>query len=130
MSRDPILRSAILPRTGWVAAAIAIPFALLATPAQAQNRQQVDLYGYVAARCWVATARMPQPIADQPAPLFGAVCNQAVPRLQSQVRSFNADGTLATRVVSLDRAANGNPAERAGQVASRTALEIIVSPRV
>ncbi|MGK6354661.1 hypothetical protein ACMGDH_05475 [Sphingomonas sp. DT-207] len=90
----------------------------------------MDLYGYVAPRCWVATARMPQPIADQPAPLLGAVCNQSVPRLQSQVRSFNADGTLATRVVSLDRMADADPAEGGAQVAGRTALEIIVSPRV
>lgn len=105
-------------------------FATLAIPAQAQTRQQVDLYGYVAPRCWVATARMPQPIADQPSPLFGATCNQAVPRLQSQVRSFNSDGTLATRVVSLDGAAAGNRAEGMEQVAGRRALEIIVSPRV
>ena len=104
--------------------------ATLAIPAQAQTRQQIDLYGYVAPRCWVATARMPQPITDQPSPLFGAICIQGVPRLQSQVRSFNADGTLATRVVSLDRVADANPAEGEPQVAGRTALEIIVSPRV
>lgn len=128
MQRDSHLRSVDLPGTGRAIAVIALALTTIAAPALAQDRQRIDLYGYVAPRCWVAPSRPIEPLANQPAPAAGAVCNQAVPRLQSQVRGLNADGTLRTRVVELgDMQAAADAPE---QLSGRTALEIIVSPRI
>lgn len=62
-------------------------------------------------------------MTSQTGQLFGAVCNTAPPRLQSQVRGLDSGAKLATRVVRLDDVTNGSLTDSA-------ALEIIVSPRI
>jgi hypothetical protein len=115
MKRDPSLRNNSFPDASWTVSTVAISFTIFAVPAQGQAGPQVDLYGYVAPRCWVADPETFRPIAD--APLPRVICNQATPMLKSQVRTLNADGTLAERVHSQ-------------QLPARAALEIVVSPQI
>jgi len=92
-------------------------FAIFAAPAQAQDGPQVDIYGYVAPRCWVAKAPSGiEMVEARPR----VICNQAAPKLASSVRALKVDGTLA------ERAQPTVP----GQLSGRKALEIIVSPQI
>lgn len=100
-----------------MAAAMACAFA---ATAQAQDGPQIDIYGYVAPRCWVASQPAPQPVADMAVPRPRVICNQATPALRSNVRALNADGTLAERVRQ----------SGSDQLSARAALEIVVSPQL
>lgn len=120
MKRDESLRHNSLADARWTVSTVAISFTILAAPAQAQSGPQVDLYGYVAPRCWVANPSMLQPIAEAPRPRV--ICNQSTPALKSQVRTLNADGTLAEVLPPQPT----TPAQLSG----RAALEIVVSPQL
>jgi len=124
MKRGLNLASCTLPDLGRMAAAITLCFTMCLAPAAAQTGPQVDLYGYVAPRCWVVSAKALQPVADAPLLRPRVICNQATPALRSQVRALNADGTLAERLRPL---ADSRPAGE--QQSGRAALEIIVSPQ-
>ncbi|AQR72837.1 hypothetical protein [Sphingomonas sp. LM7] len=104
--------------------ALVLAFAVLAGPAQADTGPQVDLNGYVKPRCWVANPATFQPSADMPAPRPHAICNQSTPMLRSNVRTLNADGTLA----EIQPAAELQPTQP--QLSGRAALEIVVSPQL
>jgi len=93
---------------------------MLVVPVQAQTGPQVEIYGYVAPRCWVANPAALGPVAGVPESLPRVICNQATPRLQSNVRTLNADGTRVERVEQTDPA----------QLSGRAALEILVSPQI
>ncbi len=95
----------------------------LAAPAMAEEVNQIAVYGEVAPRCWV-----PHPMkvttnnaAVQVMPAR-AICNQARPRLASQIRTISSDGMLVKRVP----AATDRPAS----LSTRTALEIVVTPQL
>lgn len=120
MKRDSAPRTCTCSEASWAASAVALSCAVLAAPAQAQDGPQIDIYGYVAPRCWVASQPAAQPIADTALPRPRVICNQAAPALQSNVRALNADGTLAERI------RQSGP----DQLTARAALEIIVSPQL
>lgn len=124
MKRAPTLArctpsGAVLP-----AMAVALPLLLFVPPVQAQNGPQIDLYGYVAPRCWVARSAPFQPAAETAAPRPRVICNQAVPRLSENIRALGDDGMLVQRVQP------AAAADRAAQLSGRTAMEILVSPRI
>lgn len=121
MSRDRTLRSYILPRALWAASAFV--GATLAMPAQAQTAQ-VEVYGYVAPRCWVANTTNWQPSADGSMMPPRAICNQATPRMESRMRSVAADGTLVQMMP-----ASFDPRTPFANASGRAAMEIVVSPQ-
>jgi hypothetical protein len=106
---------------GRTVATVALFFTMFAAPVAAQTGPQIDLYGYVAPRCWVTRVATVEPLAEAQAPRARVICNQATPALRSQVRALNPDGTLSER-----RALQPT----SGQQSGRTALEIIVSPQL
>lgn len=95
------------------------------TPAQAQTSQQLQVYGYVTPRCWVASAQTMQPDADGSIRAPRAICNQSAPNLVSHIRTLNADGTLTTKMI-----ATTLPQGQLPQLSARAAMEIVVSPQV
>lgn len=96
----------------------------LAAPAVADDGQQIAIYGEVAPRCWVADPARKMVQAPQRQTHGQAICNQARPVLVSQVRTIDADGGPAPRVVA-DADRTAAPAPRS----PRTAIEIVVSPQ-
>jgi hypothetical protein len=119
MKRGLTLPSYTLADASRTVSAVTISFTIFIVPLEAQPGPEVGVYGYVAPRCWVAKPATPQPIADMPASRPRVICNQATPRLESNVRALNADGTL-------ERVQPTNPAHKSG----RAALEIVVSPQI
>ncbi|NIJ18680.1 hypothetical protein FHS95_000349 [Sphingomonas naasensis] len=120
MKRAPILACNTHSGTGLTAMTAVVSVTLVVMPAAAQNGPQVDLYGYVAPRCWVANPVMLQPAADTAISRPRVICNQATPRLSTNVRTLEADGTRIQRVQQ------SVPAQQSG----RAALEIVVSPQI
>jgi hypothetical protein len=94
-------------------------------PAQAQTSQSLDVYGYVAPRCWVSNAST-QWGGDGALPAPRAICNQSTPLTQSHLRPLNMDGTPVVQMLA------GALYTEAGlpQQSARTAMEIVISPRV
>ena len=89
-----------------------------AVPAAAEDVNQIGIYGEVAPRCWAAT---PAPTARNATPSLAgghAICNQAQPVLVAELRAIGPDGALMARV----------PAKSV-PLSTRTALEIVVTPR-
>lgn len=94
-------------------------------PAQAQT-SQVDIYGYVAPRCWVSNASTWQPSMDAATLPPRAICNQSAPHQESRMRALNADGTLSAQMIPVAFTTGpGLP-----QQTARTAMEIVVSPQL
>jgi len=118
MKRGLTLPSCTLADASRTVSAVTISFTIFIVPLEAQTGPQVELNGFVAPRCWVASPATLQPIADTPASRPRVICNQATPRLQSNVRTLNADGTL-------ERVRPTTAAQQSG----RAALEIVVSPQ-
>lgn len=122
MTRDRTLRSCIVPRTLWAASVFVA--ATVAMPAQAQTAQ-VEVYGYVAPRCWVANTASWQPNADGSVLPPRAICNQATPRMESRMRTLAADGTLVQILP-----ASFDPKAPLAKASGRAAMEIVVSPQL
>lgn len=114
MTRDAHPRHLSLPEQGLAATALAISLTMIPAEAQAQARQQIEISGYVAPRCWAVRSPL-QPAANGPL-LPRVICNQSNPRLRSRLRMLDADGALVTRIPT--------------QIAGRAALEIVVSPQI
>lgn len=97
-----------------------------AVPAQAQTSQQLEVYGYVAPRCWVSDSATRQLSADGTVLPPRAICNHATPRQESRVRTLNADGSLKALMVPAAFHTNAVAPQNTG----RTAMEILVSPQL
>lgn len=120
MKRASTLACNSHPGASLKAMTAVVSVTLVVMPASAQNGPQVDLYGYVAPRCWVANPVTLQPAADAGVSRPRVICNQATPRLSTNVRTLDADGTRVQRVQQSDPA----------QLSGRAALEIVVSPQI
>jgi len=114
-----------LPWSKAVWTASALIGGVFAMPAQAQT-SQVDIYGYVAPRCWVSNASTWQPALDGTTLPPSAICNQSAPHQESRLRALNADGTLTAQMIPV--ALTTGPA--LPQQPGRTAMEIVVSPQL
>jgi hypothetical protein len=123
MKRVTDLRHRLLSKGLWAASAFA--GVMVVMPAQAQTSQQLQVYGYVTPRCWVANARTMQPDADGLIGAPRAICNQSAPNLVSHMRTLNADGTLTTKLI-----ATNLPQGQLPQLSARAAMEIVVSPQI
>jgi hypothetical protein len=106
-----------------VGVALVLGGATFAIPAQAQT-SQLDLFGYVAPRCWVSSGST-LPNTDGAVLPPRAICNQSAPRLESRMRTLNADGTLTTQMIPVALTTQDAPQEP-----SRAALEIVVTPQL
>lgn len=94
-----------------------------AVPAIADEVNQIAIYGEVAPRCWVA---QPMKLAPTNAAVQvtapRAICNQAQPVMQTEVRMIDSDGASIKRAPAA--------ADRAAPFSPRTALEIVVTPQL
>lgn len=123
MKRVTEPRHRLLSKVLWTALPCASAIAV--SPAQAQTSQSVQVYGYVAPRCWVSNASV-QPDVHGSGLAPHAICNQSTPRTESHLRALNGDGTLVTQRIPANFVAQaGLP-----QQSARTAMEIVISPRV
>lgn len=113
-------------RARRVAMLAAIPAAMLAVPAQAgAQATEVEIYGFVAPRCWVAKPALVPSIIDAFVSRGGAICNHATPLLRSKMRVLNADGTLMEYFQPAFDLIPGR-----SKTTGRAALEIVVSPQI
>lgn len=94
-------------------------------PAQAQTSQSLDVYGYVAPRCWVSNAQS-QWGADGAMLAPRAICNQSAPLTRSSLRALNVQGEPVVRMLP----AAFSVQDDLPQQSARTAMEIVISPRV
>jgi hypothetical protein len=121
------MTGADMTRTLWISTRIALVAAPLAaaTPAAANDTQQIAVYGSVAPRCWVADPA--RTTVDLGAVSFRgrAICNQAQPLLLTELRAIGPDGLLVERL-----AATAVPTSLVSSLPPRTALEIVVSPQI
>jgi hypothetical protein len=123
MKRVADLGRPLLSKGVWAASAFAGVTA--AMPAQAQTSQSLDVYGYVAPRCWVSQASA-QWGADGAMLAPRAICNQSAPLTQSNLRALNADGTPVVQMLPVTLSSQGH----LPQQSARTAMEIVISPRL
>ncbi|WP_225940907.1 hypothetical protein [Sphingopyxis sp. OAS728] len=118
-----MMAPAILISNRIARAAIVLAGMGCASPAMADEVNQIAIYGEVAPRCWVAQPmKITAPNAAVQATPARAICNQARPVLASEVRMIDSEGMLMKRVPAA--------ADRATPLSTRTALEIVVTPQL